>query len=120
MKANKSHSIPITKEMEQHLQCALPANGPYVFGPFRNWDTAINQIRAKLPHFPHWSLHSLRRTASTKMHQLGTLPHIVEHILHHSPPKMNAIYNRYNYFEETKAALQQYNTWLSKLWATSR
>lgn len=114
MKRHASHVIPITPAMQTHLDTQRKTSA-YVFGTSTNWYHSTEALRAKLPHFKPWSLHDLRRTASTNLHRLGTLPHIVEHILHHAPPKISRTYNRHNFFQETKQALLKYHDWLGSL-----
>jgi integrase len=55
-----------------------------------------------------WTLHDLRRTAATKMADMGVQPHIIETVLNHvSGHKggVGGIYNRSSYEREVKAAL---------------
>lgn len=50
--------------------------------------------------------HDLRRTAATRMNDLGVAPHVVEKILNHTMQGVMATYNRAEYTEErTKAML---------------
>jgi integrase len=56
-----------------------------------------------------WIPHDLRRTAATGMAKLGIPPHVVDKVLDHSTGTIRgvaAIYNRYTYLEELKAALE--------------
>jgi hypothetical protein len=57
-----------------------------------------------------WVFHDLRRTASTVMAQLKVPPHVVEKITNHSGTgvagPMGKIYQRYDYLEERRAALE--------------
>lgn len=59
-----------------------------------------------------WTLHDLRRTASTRMHEdLGILPHIVEAVLNHvsgARAKVAGVYNRAEYREEKRKALTKW------------
>lgn len=55
-----------------------------------------------------WTLHDLRRTAATRMADLGVQPHIIEAILNHvsgHKAGVAGIYNRSTYAEEKRAAL---------------
>jgi integrase len=55
-----------------------------------------------------WTLHDLRRTAATRMADIGVQPHIIEAALNHvSGHKVGVagIYNRSNYEREVRAAL---------------
>jgi integrase len=60
---------------------------------------------------PGWTLHDLRRTAATGMARLNFPPHVVEKVLNHASGTIKgvaAIYNRFAYLEERRAALE---TW---------
>ena len=55
----------------------------------------------------HWSIHDLRRTAKTKMAELGIGPHISEKVLGHKLGGVLAIYDQHSYVKEQQAALDQ-------------
>ncbi|MFZ1105430.1 MAG: tyrosine-type recombinase/integrase, partial [Hyphomicrobiaceae bacterium] len=60
-----------------------------------------------------WTLHDLRRTAATRMAELGILPHVVERVLNHVSGtfgRVAGIYNRFQYVDEMRDAL---TTWES-------
>ena len=60
---------------------------------------------------PDWRLHDLRRTVASYMARLGTAPYVIEKVLNHSSGAISgvaAVYNRYAYTEEKRAAL---DTW---------
>jgi len=54
-----------------------------------------------------WTLHDLRRTAATRMADLGVQPHIIEVVLNHvgSRKGVAGVYNRSSYEREVRAAL---------------
>jgi integrase len=57
---------------------------------------------------PRWMLHDLRRTAATGMARLNFPPHVVDKVLNHVSGTIHgvaAIYNRFEYVEERRAAL---------------
>jgi integrase len=63
----------------------------------------------------HWTLHDLRRTAASGMAGLGIAPHVVEAVLNHKSGTIKgvaAVYNRYSYATEKRAAL---DAWARKL-----
>ncbi len=62
-----------------------------------------------------WTFHDLRRTAASGMAGLGIAPHVVEAVLNHKSGTIKgvaAVYNRYSYADEKKAAL---DAWARKL-----
>jgi integrase len=55
-----------------------------------------------------WTLHDLRRTAASGMARLGFPVHVVEAVLNHRSGSIKGVarvYNRYEYYDEKKAAL---------------
>jgi integrase len=56
-----------------------------------------------------WVLHDMRRTAASGMAGLGIAPHVVEAVLNHRSGTIKgvaAVYNRYSYAPEKRAALE--------------
>ena len=56
-----------------------------------------------------WTLHDLRRTATTGMARLGIAPHVADKVLNHTAGTIRgvaAVYNRFEYLAERKAALE--------------
>ena len=59
---------------------------------------------------PPWRLHDLRRTAATRMADLGVLPHIVEACINHvsgAKAGVAGVYNRAQYVKEKRAAFER-------------
>jgi integrase len=72
------------------------------------------------PAIPGWILHDLRRTAATGMARLNFPPHVVDKILNHVAGVIRGvagIYNRYDYLDERRAALEAWANWLDTLLA---
>ncbi|WP_432654319.1 tyrosine-type recombinase/integrase [Vibrio parahaemolyticus] len=59
-----------------------------------------------------WRLHDLRRTISSHLNDAGIEPHIIEAILGHSIRGVAGVYNRAQYLEQKRKAL---DLWLAKL-----
>ena len=56
-----------------------------------------------------WILHDLRRTATTGMARLKFAPHVVDRVLNHTSGTIRGvarIYNRFDYLDERRAALE--------------
>ena len=62
-----------------------------------------------------FTVHDFRRTARTHLEALGVLPHVAERCLNHKLKGVVGIYNRHDYFEERKAALQAWADLLAEL-----
>jgi integrase len=73
-------------------------------------------VRKNEAHFgiPHFTPHDLRRTAATMMTAIGVPRLHVAKVLNHSTGDITAIYDRHDYSEEKKAAL---NRWADHLTA---
>jgi integrase len=66
----------------------------------------------------HWTLHDLRRTAASGMAGLGIAPNVVEAVLNHKSGSIKgvaAVYNRYGYGAEKRAALEAWGRCLDAL-----
>jgi integrase len=67
---------------------------------------------------PGWTLHDLRRTATTGMARLKIAPHVADRILNHTGGTIRgvaAVYNRFEYFEERRAALEAWGRYVERL-----
>jgi len=58
-------------------------------------------------HLAPWRLHDLRRTAKTLMQRAGVRPDISERVLGHVIAGVAGTYDRYDYFEEKRDALER-------------
>jgi hypothetical protein len=73
------------------------------------FNTKSDELGDKAEAIPHWILHDLRRTAATGMARLNIPPHVVDKVLNHVSGTIRgvaAIYNRFEYREERRAALE--------------
>jgi integrase len=67
---------------------------------------------------PHWILHDLRRTAATGMARLNIAPHVVDKVLNHVSGTIRgvaAVYNRFEYLEERRGALEAWGRYVDSL-----
>jgi integrase len=65
-----------------------------------------------------WTLHDLRRTATTGMARLGVAPHVADKVLNHTAGTIRgvaAVYNRFAYLDERKAALEAWGSFVESL-----
>jgi integrase len=56
---------------------------------------------------PHFTVHDLRRTCRTLLAQQGTPGYVAERCLNHKLKGVEGIYDKYDYFEERKIALDK-------------
>jgi hypothetical protein len=54
---------------------------------------------------PHWQVHDIRRTVSTNLARLGTDPFVRRRVLNHALTGVDAIYDRHDYLEPKRRAL---------------
>ena len=111
-KNKRAHIVPLSEPAR-----AILAKHPqresreFVFGITRgysDWGNAKSGFDARVP-MEHWTLHDLRRTAATRMADLGVAPHVVEAVLNHvsgHKAGVAGIYNRATYANEKRAALE--------------
>jgi integrase len=65
-----------------------------------------------------WTLHDLRRTAATRMADLGVPPHVIEEVLNHRSGHRGGvagIYNRSRYEREVKSAVAMWDRHLTAM-----
>lgn len=61
--------------------------------------------------------HDLRRTASTRMTELGFTRFIADRVLNHTEPGIGRVYDRYEYLKEKRAALDAWGRRLDEILA---
>ncbi|KAF7767190.1 hypothetical protein PUND_a3119 [Pseudoalteromonas undina] len=78
------------------------------------WNAALSSLFKKdILKIPHFTIHDLRRTCRTLLATVGTAPHVAERCLNHKLPKIMAVYEQYDYFEERKEAHEKLVQYLS-------
>jgi integrase len=111
-KNGRAHTLPLTPAMRDIIQ-QVPqmATRDQLFGQrshgFTRWAKAKAELDAR-SGVVNWTVHDLRRSAATKLADLGVQPHIVEQLLNHqSGHKAGSagIYNRSSYERDVRAAL---------------
>lgn len=125
-KNGRIHDVPLAPSVVEIIK-ALPRIGDlYMFSTTRTTpvsgfsrakiklDSIVAESRGGEP-VPEWRLHDLRRTTASGMAQLGIAPHVVEKVLNHSSGTIKgvaAVYNRHEYLEERRRALE---AWANKV-----
>jgi integrase len=67
---------------------------------------------------PTWRLHDLRRSAASRMAELGVAPHVIERVLNHisgSQAGVAGVYNRFGYAPEKRHALETWAAHVERL-----
>jgi integrase len=114
-KNSRPHDIPLSPAALSILEARPLARselvftgGRYGFGGWSNYKIALDARIAAKGAIAPWRLHDLRRTAATRMAELGVLPHIIEAVLNHVSGHKSGvagIYNRATYENEKRQAL---------------
>jgi integrase len=115
-KNGRSHIIPLSEPAAAIIAKFPQGDRRYVFGRddsgFQGWAKAKEKIDARIAEgdkqLDHWTVHDLRRTAATRMAELGVQPHIIEAVLNHVSGHKSGvagIYNRATYDREKRQAL---------------
>ena len=115
-KNKRGHEVPLAPEAVGILQALEKRSGrALVFGsgcgPFQGWSKAKSALDNRLlaaGMAAPWRLHDLRRTAATRMADLGVQPHVIEAVLNHisgHKAGVAGVYNRASYANEKRRAL---------------
>lgn len=113
------HIVPLSDMAVTIIREALEdAADALVFSPQGVSVSAIVSMRNQQFGIPHWTIHDLRRTALTGMAQSGVAPIVLGHVANHlTTTKAGitlAVYSKYNYAQEKRAAL---DLWADRLGA---
>ncbi|MBX3564835.1 MAG: tyrosine-type recombinase/integrase [Sphingomonas sp.] len=122
-KNGKAHFVPLSAyalellaEVPRFLDC------DYVFttkrtSPVSGFSKALRRLWLATGA-DDWRYHDLRRTAASGMAQARVQPHVIEKVLNHMSGKISgvaAVYNRYEYADEMRAALEDWGAYLERL-----
>jgi integrase len=127
-KSDRAHEVQLA-ELVIALLRSLPRLGPYVFtGKSGRGVTGFTYGKDKLDAamaelsdgvaIEPFIVHDLRRTAASQMAQLSVGPHVVDRILNHSSGTIRgvaAVYNRFQYQDERRAALAAWASYVASL-----
>jgi integrase len=86
---------------------------------FNGWSKSKKKLD-QLSGVRDWTLHDLRRTFATNLAALAVPPHITERLLNHATGTISgvaAIYNRFQYMDEMRAAIALWEERLASLLA---
>ena len=93
----------------------LPGRGTLA-KPFAN--NALNQalkVSLQGQEIPAFTIHDLRRTASTLLHEQGWPSDVVEKALNHTIGGVRGVYNRAEYAEQRREMLQAWADYIDRL-----
>lgn len=123
MKGKLPHEIPVLPMIDATLPTRPENADGSVFGRkatgFSGFSKSKKRLDAKLSksglNVPSWVLHDLRRTFSTRLHDAGIEPIVIEALLAHKQQGVAAVYNRASFREAKRAALLCWHQLLSEI-----
>jgi integrase len=125
MKAGITHEVPLLSMIAESLPERPEKAEGCVFGRrgtgFSGWSKCKRALDAKLAEacadMTPWTLHDLRRTFSTKLHDAGVEPIVVEALLAHKQQGIAGVYNRASFRDAKRAALTRWHEILDEMLA---
>jgi integrase len=131
MKGGLPHEIALLPMISAVLGEARERTGDNVFGRFGTGFSGWSRAKAALDlaiadelhrasagtitAMPPWNLHDIRRSFSTRLHDAGVEPLVVEALLAHKQQGVAAVYNRASFREAKRAALVQWHGLLEEI-----
>lgn len=124
-KNSKAHIIHLSDFAMEIIDALPQINGSeFVFTvdgtrPYGgNFVQVRNRINKLMGNAPYWQIRDLRRTATTLMAEIGVPHHVADKVLNHTSGQIHgvaAVYNRFQYLDERKAALNSLSRFIEKL-----
>ena len=126
VKNDKGHTVPLSAQVVRVFEGLPGISSKRGFLFSTTGETAVSGFaRAKErldklldPEMPGWTFHDLRRTLASGCARLGFAPQVVEAILNHKSGTIRgvaAVYNRYDYADEKRAALDAWGRYVEGL-----
>lgn len=127
-KNKRAHTIPygiaatvILDRVPHYSEFVFPAARDHVQGKptssFCGWSRGKQSFDRLCPISP-WTLHDLRRTFATNLAAMSVPVHVVEKLLNHASGSISgvaAIYNKFQYMDEMRAAVEAWERRLASL-----
>ena len=123
-KGKRTHSVPLSNQAMTILNSVPASDSDFIFPSRRSVDrhmsgfTKAMRKSRELSGVTDWTIHDLRRTAASGLARLKVPVHIISAILNHSNKStmgITAIYNRYEYLDEKKEALEAWSNYVVEL-----
>ncbi len=117
MKGRVAHEIALLPMISAGLPRRPEGTEASMFGKrgtgFSGFRKCKQRLDAKLTEagltLPQWGLHDLRRTFSTRLHDAGVEPIVIEALLAHRQQGVAAVYNRASFREAKRVALTRWH-----------
>lgn len=135
MKAGLPHEVPLPAPVLSTIGTRPQGDEPatYVFSTGRRGDAPIsgfNKLKLQLDKhilearqkadpaakpMAEWRLHDLRRTVRSGLSRLRVPPHVAERVLAHVPGGIQRVYDRHEYRDEKRQALDAWAAYVDAL-----
>jgi integrase len=126
-KNGRGHEVPLSAWAIREFKAlmSLAASSPWVLpdkqgtahidAKLLTRGLAKNLSRFKALGVAEFTLHDLRRTCRTGLAKLGVPPHIAERVLNHAQERIPGTYDRHDYLDEKREALDKWADYLAEL-----
>ena len=123
MKGHAAHEIALLPMILASLPARPDEAEECVFGKrgtgYLGYSDGKERLDARLSkagvQLPQWGLHDLRRTFSTRLHDAGVEPIVIEALLAHKQQGVAAVYNRASFRDAKRAALTRWHEMLTDI-----
>ena len=113
-----SQAVDLFKELKVlsgGSDLVMPGRGSLTKPFAHNAINAALKIALRGQEIPSFTIHDLRRTASTLLHENGWSSDVVEKALNHTIAGVRGVYNRAEYSDQRKEMLQFWSDYVEKL-----
>ena len=106
--------VPLSKQALALVNQLLEQEGEFLIKSGRAGDKPVNgfsKAKAQLDRLSgvkDWKIHDIRRTVATNLTKLGVDRFLLQRVMNHTDTCVTKIYDRYNYLDEKREALQQW------------
>jgi integrase len=110
-KTGREHVLPLS-QAALDIIAAQPRTGPLVFPGqggrhLSRGHSNMQTLAKRVPDVTGWTLHDLRRTARSLLSRAGVRQDVAERVLGHALQGVVATYDRHDYLDEKRDALQR-------------
>jgi integrase len=118
-KTAREHALPLSPAALAIVE-GQPRTGPLVFPGqggrhLSRGHSNMETLAKRVPGVTGWTLHDLRRSARSLMSRAGVRPDIGERVLGHVIPGVGGTYDRFDYFDQKKEALQRLSSLVERI-----
>lgn len=117
-KNGRSHTVPLVQPVVE-LLVSLQRKSEWVFPSPKNQNhiASLNKTMKRIKDLSgvYFHIHDLRRTVATGLARLGVPREVIAKILNHSDRSVTAVYERHEYEQEKRHALEKWSNHIMRL-----